>query len=83
VESPPHPGEDECTIPGQNRPAVGHLDENARSIEVEYVWATYQTHSHPVDPFGNASGIDCALCKHVCDGVNESGTSTLHVKLEH
>lgn len=80
MQSRPYQGQDNCTIPGQNHPVTGSLDRDGRSINLEFLWSTYSTRSHCVNPFGQPS-ICCLMCSKVCSGVNISGTNTVRQRL--
>ena len=81
VESPARKDENDCTFPGQNHPVTGRADLDGGSIEIDYVWSTYEAHTHIVNGYGQVGTYMCPLCHRVCDGVNATGTQNIHVKL--
>lgn len=80
LQSNAYPGNDNCTIPGQNHPVTGNLDTDGRGMNIEFLWSQYSTRSHCVDMFGNVT-FCCLLCSRVCSGVSLSNTSTVRQRL--
>jgi ankyrin repeat protein len=81
IEGAPHPGADDCTVPGQIHPATGRLSSDGHTVELDYVWSSYETHGHFVNPMGQPWGFNCLTCHSVCDGVNISATTQTHARL--
>lgn len=69
-----------CTIPAQLHPVTGRIADDAKSIEFDYVWSTYEAHGHCVNMAGAPSNC-CLFCSEVCDGVNVQSTTNAHLKL--
>jgi hypothetical protein len=80
IESQPNP-KGSCTIPGQSHPLAGQLSSDAGVLNLDYVWSSYETHDHIVNPMGATVGFNCLLCSVVCDAVTVSGTQTVHLQL--
>jgi ankyrin repeat protein len=80
LQSNAYPGNDNCTIPGQNHPVTGNLDTDGRGMNIEFLWSQYSTRSHCVDMFGNVT-FCCLLCSKVCSGVSLSNTNTVRQRL--
>lgn len=80
VSGPSSPGAHGCTIPAQSHQVTGRLDANARTIDLDYIWANYETKFHCVNMAGAPSNC-CLFCTEVCDGtvITETPTISLHL----
>ncbi len=80
VSGPSTAGAHGCTIPAQSHQVTGRFDANARVIDLEYSWASYESKYHCVNMAGQPSNC-CLLCTEVCDGAVITSTQTVALRL--
>lgn len=80
VAGPSTGGSHGCTYPAQSHQATGTFNANARVIELEYSWASYESKYHCVNMLGAPSNC-CLLCDEVCDGAVISATQNVALRL--
>jgi len=80
VSGPATAGSHGCTIPAQSHQVTGRFDANARVIDLEYSWASYESKYHCVNMAGQPSNC-CLLCTKVCDGAVITSTRTVALHL--
>lgn len=80
VSAPATGGSHGCTYPAQSHQATGTFNADARVIELEYSWASYESKYHCVNMLGVPSNC-CLLCEEVCDGAVISATQNVALHL--
>ncbi|MFZ2949556.1 MAG: hypothetical protein WA003_08725, partial [Desulfuromonadaceae bacterium] len=80
VSGPSTGGSHGCTYPAQSHQVTGTFNADARVIELEYAWASYESKYHCVNMLGVPSNC-CLLCEEVCDGAVISATQNVALRL--